>query len=77
MLNTHEFEITCANSDAIVYMIAITETDLGDTEILPKQIPVIPSEYADLAYVFSEEAENTLPEHGNHDLCLEITGASP
>ena len=75
LLNTHEFEIACADSDAIAYMIAITETDLGDTKILLKQIPIIPSEYTDLAYVFSEEAANTLPEHGNHDLCLETTVA--
>ena len=76
MLNAHEFQITCTDSDAIAYMIAITETDLGDTEILLKKIPVIPSEYVNLAYVFSEEAANTLPEHDNHDLYLETTGAT-
>lgn len=58
-------------------MIAITETDPTDPEGTPKQIPLIPSEYADLAHFFSEDAANTLPEHGNHDLCLETMGTPP
>ena len=57
-------------------MIAITETDLGELET-GLQVPVIPSEYSDLAHVFSEDAANTLPEHGHHDLCLETTGTPP
>lgn len=53
-------------------MIAITETDLGELE-MGLQVPVIPLEYSDLAHVFSENTANTLPKHGDHDLCLETT----
>lgn len=77
LLNAQEFEAECSNSDTVAYMIAITETDPADPEGPPRQIPLIPSEYADLAHVFSEDAANTLPEHGNHDLRLETTGTPP
>ena len=73
LLNDQEFEAECSSSDAVAYMIAITETDLANPDEPPRQIPLIPSEYADLAHVFSEDAANTLPEHGNHNLLLETT----
>ncbi len=74
LLNGQEFEAECSSSDAVTYMIAITETDLANLEEPSRQIPLIPSEYADLAYVFSEDTANTLPEHGNYDLRLETKG---
>lgn len=58
-------------------MIVITEIDLGETEILLKYILIILSQYADLVYVFSEKAANTLLKHGNHDICLETIGTPP
>lgn len=60
----------------MAYLIAITETDLGELET-ELQVLVISSEYSDLAHVFLEDAANTLPEHGDHDLCLETTGTPP
>lgn len=72
LLNAQEFEIECSSSNIVAYMIAIIETNLGELKT-GLQVPVIPSEYSDLAYVFSEDAANTLLEHGDHDLCLETT----
>ena len=57
-------------------MIAITEKDLGELKT-GLQVPVISLEYSDLAYVFSENAANTLPKHEYYDLCLETTGTLP
>ena len=74
LLNGQEFEAECSSSDAVAYMIASTETDLANPKEPPRQIPLIPSEYADLAHVFSKDVANTLPENGNHDLRLETTG---
>ncbi len=76
MLNGQEFEAECSSSDPIAYMIVITETNLANHEEPPRQILLIPSEYADLAPVFSEDVANTLPEYGNHDLRLETIGTS-
>ena len=70
-------EAECSSSDAVAYLIAITEIDLANPEELPRQIPLIPSEYDDLANVFSEDAANTLPENRNHDLRLETIGKPP
>ena len=75
LLDTQEFEVEFYNSDAVAYIIAITKTDLADSKEPLRQIPLIPSEYADLANVFSKDAANTLPEHGNQDLRLETPGA--
>ena len=61
----------------MTYIIAIIETDLANPEESPRQILLIPSEYNDLAHVFSEDAANTLSEHGNHNLRLETTGTPP
>ena len=58
-------------------LIAITETDLANPGKPPRQIPLIPSEYSNLAHVFSEDVANTLPEYGNHDLRLETTDTPP
>ncbi len=58
-------------------MIAITETDLTNLEKPPRKIPLILSEYADLTHFFSEDATNTSPEYGNHDLRLETTDTPP
>ncbi len=74
MLNGQEFEAECSSSDAVAYMIAITGTDLANPKEPPRQIPLIPSEYADLAHVFSKDVANKLPENENHDLRLETTG---
>ena len=75
LVNAEEFEAECFKSNATAYMIAITDVDVTGNEV--NAIPVIPSEYADLAHVFSEDAANTLPEHGPHDLQLETTGTPP
>ena len=58
----------------MAYIIAITESDLADPKEPPRPILLIPSEYADLAHIFSEETTNTLPKHGNHNLRLETMG---
>ena len=77
LLNTKKFEAECSGSNAMAYMIAITENNLPGYKQMPKPVPLSPPEYADLAHVFSEDAANTLPEHGNHDLRLETTGTPP
>lgn len=75
LLNAQEFEAKCSNFDIMAYMIAITEIDLLSTsEYMPKSVPSIPSEYADLAHDFLEDMANKLPEYRNHDLQLETTG---
>ena len=73
MLNAQEFEVECSSFDAVAYMIAIIETDLGELET-KLQIFVILSEYSNLAHVFSEDAANTLPKYKYHNLCLKTTG---
>lgn len=52
LLNAKEFEAECSGSNAVAYMIAITENDLPGYEQMSKPVPLIPPEYADLAHVF-------------------------
>ena len=75
LVNAEEFEAECFKSNATAYMIAITDVDVTGNEV--NAIPVIPSEYADLAHVFSEDAANTLPEHGPYDLQLKTISIPP
>ena len=51
-------------------MIAIIETNLGDIEILFKQIPIIFFQYTNLTFVFSKKAANTSLKDSNDNLCL-------
>ena len=58
---TREFQAECLTEGACVFVLAIS--DIVDSSILTAPI-TIPSEYLDLAEVFSEDAANTLLEHG-------------
>lgn len=72
MLNAQKFEIEYSSSNVVAYIIVIMEMDLGELKTR-LQVSIIPSEYSDLAHVFSKDAANTLSKYGNHDLCLETT----
>ena len=72
MLNAREFEAECLTKGTCAFVLAIS--DIVDSSILTAPI-TIPSEYLDLAEVFSEDAANTLPEYGPQDLALETSGA--
>ena len=75
LLNAGEFEAECLSEGACVFVLAISE--IVDRSILSTSPITIPLEYLDLAEVFSEEAANTLPEHGPQDLALETSEAPP
>lgn len=75
MLNAGEFEAECLTEGIRVFILAISE--IVASSILSTPPITIPSEYLDLAEVFFEETANTLPEHGPHDLALEISKAPP
>ncbi len=75
LLNAGEFEAECLTEGARAFVLAIS--DIVDSSILSTPPITIPSEYLDLAEVFSEEAANTLPEHGPQDLALETSGTPP
>ena len=76
LLNAQKFEIECLSSDKRVYIIAIIETDLRELKT-KLQVPVISSDYSDLAHIFLEDTINTLPEYGDYNLCLETTKTPP
>ena len=71
MLNIGEFEAEYLSECTCVFVFAILE--IIDSSILSTSPITIPSKYFDLAEVFSEEAANTLPEHGSQDLALETS----
>ena len=48
----------------IVYLFLLAISKIVDSSILSTPPITIPSEYLDLAKVFSKEIANTLPEHG-------------
>ena len=56
-------------------MIAIIDIDVNGNKV--NAILVISSKYADLAFIFSEDATNILSGYWPHDLQLETTGISP
>lgn len=51
-------------------MIAIMKINLGELKI-NLQIPLISSEYFDLAHIFLEDVINTVPKYRDHNLYLE------
>lgn len=75
MLNAREFEAECLTKGACGFFLAIS--DIVDSSLSSTPPMTIPSEYLDIAGVFSEEAANTLPEHGPQDLALETSGTPP
>ena len=76
LVNASEFEAECLTEGACAFVVAISDiVDYSSTLGTPSI--TIPPEYLDLAEVFSEEAANTLPEHGPQDLCLETSGTPP
>lgn len=75
LVNASEFEADCLTEGVCAFVLAIS--DVLNSSIPSTGPNIIPSEYLDLAEVFSEEAANTLPEHGPQDLNLETLGTPP
>ncbi len=76
LVNALEFEAECLTEGTYAFVVAISDiVDYSSTSSTPSI--TIPTEYLDLAEVYSEEAANTLPEHGPQDLCLETSGTPP
>lgn len=75
LINARKFEAECLTEGACAFFVAIS--DIVDSSILGTPPITIPSEHLDLAEVFSEEAANTLPQHGPQDLALETSGTPP
>lgn len=73
MLNAAEFKAEYLTEGACAFVLVIS--DIVDSSILSTLPITISSEYLDLAEIFSEEAANTLPNHGPQDLALETSGA--
>ncbi len=63
LVNASEFEAEYFTESACAFVVAISDiVDYSSTSGTPSI--TIPPEYLHLAEVFSEEAANTLPEHG-------------
>lgn len=73
LFNAKKFKAVYSDSNSMNYIIVITDNNLPCYKQMPKLIPLNSSKYADLTYIFSENANNILSKYENHDLQLEIT----
>ena len=76
MVNASEFEAGCPTEVECAFVVAVSDIVDYSSTLGTSSITIVP-DYLDLAEVFSEEAANTLPEHGLQYLCLEPSPTSP